>query len=155
MTDKSSSILVMGLPGAGKSTFAQHLYELLVPEISTTWLCADAVRALADDWDFTPSGRLRQARRMKGLADRALDEGSTVVILDFVCPLPSHRSIVAPTHLVFLDTITQGRFQDTNALFVPPTPAEMPQASYTRIKTAAQSYSHAAKLRATFMLNCK
>ena len=71
----------MGLPGAGKT----YLSNILHPMIDAVWLNADKVRKEANDWDFSPEGRQRQAQRMKTLAQKALDEGKNV-IADFVCP---------------------------------------------------------------------
>ena len=49
-------ILVMGLPGSGKT----YLTERLVPLLEAAWYNADKVRTMANDWDFSESGRLRQ-----------------------------------------------------------------------------------------------
>ena len=49
-------ILVMGLPGSGKSTFAEPLAKSLFG----TWINADQVREKYDDWDFSIEGRVRQ-----------------------------------------------------------------------------------------------
>lgn len=107
-------ILIMGLPGSGKTTLAQALIELLP---SALWLNADKIRELYNDWDFSPEGRLRQARRMYALAEVSEDE---YVIADFVCPLPEMREIFAPDVVIWVDTIKKGRYDDTNLLFVPP-----------------------------------
>ena len=83
---KCKKILVMGLPGAGKTYFA----KILFPMLDAVWLNADQIRKEANDWDFSPEGRLRQANRMKSLADKALNEGKNV-IADFVCPTDKTR----------------------------------------------------------------
>ena len=108
-------ILIMGLPGAGKT----YLAERLAPLLGATWLNADKVRKDANDWDFSPEGRLRQANRMKSLADKALNEGKNV-IADFVCPTNKARNEFAPDYSVWMDTIEKGRYEDTNAMFQPP-----------------------------------
>ena len=115
MINKPCKILVMGLPGAGKS----YLAERLSPIINATWLNADKVRKEANDWDFSPEGRLRQAKRMKDLSQKAIEDGKHV-IADFVCPTPKTRSDFGADYLIWVDTIKSGRFEDTNKMFVPP-----------------------------------
>lgn len=108
-------ILIMGLPGAGKTTLALNLMNYLNPNV--IWLNADEVRKKYNDWDFSHEGRLRQSTRMKELADKAQTK---YVIADFVCPLPEMREIYDPHFIIWLDTISQGRFEDTNRVFVVP-----------------------------------
>jgi adenylylsulfate kinase len=108
-------ILIMGLPGAGKTTLALNLITFLHPDV--TWLNADEVRKQNNDWDFSPEGRIRQSQRMRQLAD-ILDVNYAVA--DFVCPLPEMRKIYDPHFTVWVDTITEGRFKDTNQAFIPP-----------------------------------
>lgn len=113
-------ILIMGLPGSGKTTLAQYLVDLLGED--TVWYNADQVRTMYDDWDFSDEGRLRQARRMKELMDEAADDGFDVVC-DFVCPRREYQEIFAEDEDVFIvwvDTIDEGRFEDTNKIFEEP-----------------------------------
>ena len=107
-------ILVFGLPGAGKTHLATRLHDLL----PSTWLNADNVRKQFDDWDFSDAGRERQATRMRQLAD---ESGEPFVICDFVCPTVKLREIFAADTSIWIDTIQEGRFEDTNKLFVKPT----------------------------------
>ena len=74
-------ILVCGLPGSGKSTLAKPLAEGL----GAYWLNADTVRTGYNDFDFSKEGRMRQADRMKFLADVVVKAGQSVVA-DFICP---------------------------------------------------------------------
>lgn len=108
-------VLIMGLPGSGKSTLAEELYNNYLNDV--TWLNADLIRQEYDDWDFSESGRLRQAHRMRNLADCS---ESQWVIADFVAPLPEMRSIYDADFLVWVDTIESGRYADTNSIFNPP-----------------------------------
>ncbi len=103
----------MGLPGSGKTTIA----KLLVPMFNAVWLNADEVRKKADDWDFSPSGRTRQAERMKSFAQKALDENRNV-IADFVCPTEQTREDFNADYIIWMDTIKEGRFEDTNKMLV-------------------------------------
>jgi len=108
-------ILIMGLPGSGKTTLASNL----VPLLNAKWLNADEVRKEADDWDFSPEGRTRQAKRMWSKAMEYKDQGFNVVA-DFVCPTPAARELFPADYIIWMDTIKEGRFDDTNKMFVKP-----------------------------------
>lgn len=113
-------ILVMGLPGAGKTTIANELSKKFnTLNLNALFLNADNVREQFNDWDFSTEGRIRQAARMRELADTAHDS-PRFVIADFVCPLLEMREIYAPDYVIWVDTIKAGRFEDTNRAFVPP-----------------------------------
>jgi len=105
----------MGLPGSGKTTLA----KLLVPMFNAVWLNADKVREEANDWDFSEKGRSIQANRMKRLAQEAIDN-NRVVIADFVCPTEATREDFNADYIIWMDTIKEGRFDDTNKMFEPP-----------------------------------
>ena len=108
-------ILIFGLPGSGKSTLAEPFSNL----IGGVWINADQVRERYNDWDFTPEGRIRQAQRMKHLADGVVMAGK-IAIADFVCPTEQARAEFDPDFTVWMNTIDEGRFEDTNKMFVPP-----------------------------------
>jgi adenylylsulfate kinase len=111
-------ILIMGLPGAGKTTLAEVLRNLIQDNNKTVdWFNADLIRQAYDDWDFSTEGRIRQSVRMRDLADKM---SSDYVICDFVCPLPVMRDNFASDFVVWVDTIKQGRYEDTNQAFVAP-----------------------------------
>ena len=105
----------MGLPGSGKT----YLTERLQPLLKSAWYNADKVREMANDWDFSPEGRVRQSLRMKNLADFEKSQGR-IVICDFVCPTPEARKLFNADFVIWVDTIKKGRFDDTNAMFVKP-----------------------------------
>jgi adenylylsulfate kinase len=132
-------ILIMGLPGAGKTYFAERLKTYLetfsdishmptafmanyesVPrswKAKVDWFNADDVRKKFNDWDFSKEGRIRQSIRM---AQFALESSGNFVICDFVAPLPEMRHNFKADWTIWIDTIKEGRYEDTNKAFVPP-----------------------------------
>ena len=108
-------ILIMGLPGAGKTTLA----KLLVPMFNAVWLNADEVRKEANDWDFSEIGRSIQTNRMKRLADKAIQDNRNVVA-DFVCPTEHTREYFNADYIIWGDTIKESKFEDTNKMFEQP-----------------------------------
>ena len=105
----------MGLPGSGKTTLASKLAPLL----NAKRLNNDEVRKAANDWDFSEEGRVRQSKRMAELALKLKSEGN-FVIADFICPTPEARSLFPADYIAWVDTIKEGRFEDTNQMFVKP-----------------------------------
>ena len=105
----------MGLPGAGKTTLADEL----APKLNAKRLNADEVRKAANDWDFSEEGRKRQAKRMADFALELKNQGNYVVA-DFICPTPEARKLFPADFVIWVDTIKEGRFEDTNKMFVKP-----------------------------------
>ena len=108
-------ILVMGLPGSGKT----YLAERMQPILKAAWYNADKVREMANDWDFSPEGRIRQSLRMKNLADYEKSHGR-IVICDFVCPTAETKTNFDPDITIWMNTIESGRYEDTNKMFEKP-----------------------------------
>ena len=110
-------ILIFGLPGSGKTTLAKPLAEL----IGGVHLNADNIREMYEGhdkkkWDFSPEGRIRQAQRMRYLADGIVLAGK-VVVADFVCPTKETREIFKADFKVYMDTIKSSKYEDTNSIF--------------------------------------
>ncbi len=127
-------ILIMGLPGSGKTYFAERLKQYLelngsmgdssLEQLPLTgfgarvaWFNADDVRRKYNDWDFSREGRIRQSLRMFQFS---LEAGGEYVICDFVAPIPEMRNNDKADWTIWMDTIEAGRFEDTNRMFVPP-----------------------------------
>ena len=131
----------MGLPGSGKTYFAERLKKYLedngdimkiapnkilnyegIPDhkllkVSVDWFNADEIRKRFNDWDFSREGRIRQSLRMFEFAVKCSGE---FVICDFVAPLPEMRHNFKADWTIWMDTIDAGRYEDTNKAFVPP-----------------------------------
>ena len=132
METKMKKILIMGLPGSGKTYLATALKKYLqensaffnpTAESTTSsyaeveWFNADDVRKKFNDWDFSHEGRIRQSHRMYELAEKS---SADFVICDFVAPLVEMRNNFKADWTIWVDTIEKGRFEDTNKAFVPP-----------------------------------
>jgi len=135
----SVRILVMGLPGSGKTYLTQRLKEYiethsdfstmptekllnyesppLFYKSTVEWFNADEIRKKFNDWDFSKEGRIRQSLRM---AQFALACKSDYVICDFIAPLPEMRHNFKADWVIWMDTIGTSKYQDTNKMFVPP-----------------------------------
>ena len=109
-------ILIMGLPGSGKTYLAKRMQPIL----KAAWYNADIVREMANDWDFSPEGRIRQSLRMKNLADFEKNQGR-IVICDFVCPTRETKKNFNPDITIWMNTIKSGTYDDTNKMFEIPT----------------------------------
>jgi hypothetical protein len=132
-------ILIMGLPGAGKTYLAERLknyleinsniktmpparlaeYEWPLSDYKSkvTWFNADDVRKKFNDWDFSTEGRIRQSLRMFEFAMKSTGD---FVICDFVAPLVEMRDNFKADWTIWVDTIKEGRYEDTNKAFIEP-----------------------------------
>src|SRR5215475_988536 len=117
-------ILIMGLPGAGKTT----LSKVLAARLNAVHFNADEVRAnINKDLGFAEADRIEQARRMGWLCDRVVEVGG-YAIADFICPTEQTRKAFmgeTGAFVIWIDRIKSGRFEDTNRVFVPPTHVDL------------------------------
>jgi adenylylsulfate kinase len=74
---------------------------------------------MANDWDFSDAGRERQSKRMRAFADFE-KSNDRFVICDFVCPTKQTRENFDADVVIWMDTIPEGRFEDTNKIFQNP-----------------------------------
>lgn len=116
-------ILIMGLPGSGKTTLAEKLFNEILKNHKAEWVNADDLRQETNDWDFSPEGRMRQTLRMRAIADRGVAQGF-IMISDFVCPTRELREVFNADFIIWMDTIAKGRYADTNSIFERPTEEE-------------------------------
>ncbi len=112
---KPLRILVMGLPGSGKTYFSEKLKD----KLNCAYFNADKLRGMSSDWDFSEKGRMRQSRRMKTYSMFEKDNGRTSVC-DFICPTKETRSHFNADYVIWLNTIDEGRYEDTNKIFEVP-----------------------------------
>tara|TARA_B100000530_G_scaffold322663_1_gene257829 strand:+ start:370 stop:777 length:408 start_codon:yes stop_codon:yes gene_type:complete len=110
---KIKKILIMGLPGSGKTTLAKNLTK----KLKAKWLNADKVRGRYNDWDFSKTGIIRQVNRMRVLANKSKKK---FVIADFVCPHHEQRKIFKPHLIIWMDTIKKSRYPRMNRIFKKP-----------------------------------
>ena len=109
-------VLIFGLPGAGKTTLAKRLVEILG---NADWYNADEIREKFNDWDFSPEGRERQSLRMRDYVRKSVAKGN-YGIADFVCPTNKLRNDFVPEYVIWMNTIDEGRYEDTNKMFETP-----------------------------------
>lgn len=107
-------ILIVGLPGAGKTALAEEL----VSRSGAIHLNADAVRAdLSSDLGFATTDRLEQARRLGAIA-RLISSQDKLCIVDFVCPTKETRKMFGKADFTFwVNRIDEGRYEDTNRMW--------------------------------------
>ena len=106
----------MGLPGSGKTTLAKKIVDNFG---DIAWFNADQVRKMSNDWDFSISGRNRQAKRMTNYANFEINNNRSV-ICDFIAPTDLSRKIFNANYIIWMDTIRKSLYEDTNKLFQNP-----------------------------------
>ncbi len=114
-------ILLCGLPGSGKTTLAKRLTEIMG---NADWYNADEIRTQFNDWDFSPEGRARQMKRMQDFTRKSVAKGR-YGIADFVCPTQALRDEFRGDYVIWMNTIKEGHFEDTNKVFEKPDHVDM------------------------------
>ena len=113
-------ILIMGLPGSGKTSLAVELSKLLK---AVHWNADEVRSTISRDLGFSIEDRITHARRMSWLCDTVSKAGQ-IAVADFVCPTVETRKAFAADFTIWMDTIAKGRYEDTNLLFQNPTNQE-------------------------------
>lgn len=117
------TLLIQGLPGSGKTTLAHKIKARLnAVHVNADW----ARETITKHLGFTHDDRIKQATTLGQLA-RLIQENGQWCIVDFVCPLPQTRFAFldkfkkrSDVFSVWMDTIQEGRFEDTNKLYKRP-----------------------------------
>ena len=121
------TILIMGLPESGKTSLSDAIKDAFVTGTVMT-INADEVREKANDWDFTPEGRIRQANRMVDLVKEIYEMNMTLteefrddyVMVDFICPTVETRRLFNADIVIWCDTVKDCQYEDTNSQFQRP-----------------------------------
>jgi predicted kinase len=116
-------ILIQGLPGSGKTTLARKLKERLnAVHINADW----ARETITKHLGFSHEDRVKQAHAL-GQVARLMQDNGQWAIVDFVCPVPATRAAFlyhfkkrSDVFSVWMNTIQEGRFEDTNKLYKAP-----------------------------------
>lgn len=113
-------IQIIGQAGSGKTTLAITLAD----RINGIHINADKVRAgLNKDLGFELKDRIENARRLGELA-KLLD--NQIVIVDFICPtIETRQAFGKPDILIWVNRITEGRFEDSNKMWQNPTEVDL------------------------------
>jgi cytidyltransferase-like protein len=112
-------ILIMGLPGAGKTTLAR----VVAARLNAVHFNADAVRQNVNkDLGFSLSDRIEHARRIGWLCDQVVKTGGFAVA-DFICPTAETRAAFfqdGAGFLVWVERSGPSPYADTDRMFEPP-----------------------------------
>ena len=115
----------MGLPDSGKTTLGEKLSK----KFNIPFWDADDIRRIYNDWDFSRQGRDRQSIRMRKLA-----EVDPISISAFIAPLPGYIRNFFPDKIIWMDTVKECKYEDTNKLF------QSPQKYDVRIEKLGDEY---------------
>ena len=101
----AKKILIMGLPGSGKTSLA----KLLAPMFNAVLINEDEVRKEANDFDLSEVGRSIHTNRMKRLADESIQNNRNVVA-DFECTDDERKDFNAD-YIIYMDTIKESKLE--------------------------------------------
>ena len=105
--DHGIKVLITGLPGSGKTTLAKELsYHFNIPHYN-----ADVIREFTNNYAHDKRGITKQFEIMKKFH---------FGILDFVCPYDKFRNLLHADIVIWMDTIQESEYEDTNKIFEEP-----------------------------------
>ena len=107
-------VLIFGQAGAGKTYLCNGIKQIMGDRV--VHINADEMREEANDWDFSEAGRWRQFRRMLNKAN-AVSESGKIALVDFICPYKSGREQFDADLTIFMSTVVNGKYEDTNKIF--------------------------------------
>jgi ABC-type cobalamin/Fe3+-siderophores transport system ATPase subunit len=107
-------LLIVGLPGAGKTALAEEL----TARSGAIHLNGGVARAdLSSDLGFTTTDRLEQARRLGAIA-RLISSQGKLCIVDFVCPTKETRKMFGKADFTFwMNRTGNDLYENTNRMW--------------------------------------
>ena len=111
-------ILIIGLPGSGKTTLSIELTKSL----NAVHFNADEIRKkIHKDLTFDIEDRIEHAKRMGILCD-IVNRTGVYAIADFVCPIESTREAFGSkqSFVIWIDRTPCRNYEDTTGMFVAP-----------------------------------
>lgn len=150
-------ILICGLPNSGKTTLARLLHAALPGSVHVN---ADVARAtLSRDLGFSIEDRIENARRLNAVAD-IIDASGPNVVTDFICPTRKTQEEFHADFIIWMNTIKEGRYTDTNLIYEAPICADVVVTEFveyteTYIKQLADKCMEIGGTRAVKRRACK
>lgn len=115
--EKSITLLVTGISGAGKSYFCKRFLE----QCDAEHLNNDYIRKLTNNQDFSMQGRILAAKNMREQVEKS---DARIKLVDMICPTKELRRIISPDAIVYIKSDCPSKYSDTDALYEEPSSDE-------------------------------